>query len=61
MTPFYERLPKVKIPGTGIVADADNIGKVLVGATAVGVAAHGAIGLGKRLIKGKPEEKEYNE
>ncbi|CAG35303.1 hydrogenase small subunit [Desulfotalea psychrophila] len=61
MTPFYERLPNVKIPGTGIVADADKIGKVLVGATAVGVAAHAAIGIGKRLIKGKPKEKEDKE
>lgn len=58
MTPFYERLPMVKIPGTGIIADADDIGKVLVGATAVGVAAHGAIGIGKSLIKGKKKDDE---
>ena len=58
MTPFYERLPMVKIPGAGIVTDADNIGKVLVGATAVGVAAHGAIGIGKALLKGKKDDQE---
>ncbi len=56
MTPFYERLPKVKIPGTGIIADADQIGRTVLGATAAGVGIHAAIGIGKRLIKGKKEE-----
>ncbi len=34
MTPFYERLPNVKIPGTGIVEDADSIGRKVLGVTA---------------------------
>ncbi len=61
MTPFYERLPKVKIPGTGIIEDADNIGKVLVGATAVGVGLHAAVGIGKSLIKGKGKQEAEEE
>ncbi len=53
MTPFYERLPKVKIPGAGIVADADKIGTTVVAAAAAGVGIHAAVGIGKRLIRGK--------
>ena len=56
MTPFYERLPNVKIPGSGIIADADKVGKTILGATAAAVGIHAAVGIGKRLIKGKDQE-----
>jgi len=55
MTPFYERLPNVKIPGSGIVDNADNIGTKVLGVTAAAVGIHAAVGIGKRLIKGKSD------
>ncbi len=58
MTPFYERLPMVKIPGAGIIEDADTVGKTILAATAAGVGIHAAVGIGKRLVKGKKEESE---
>lgn len=51
MTPFYERLPEVSIPGTGIIADADSAGKKILGVAAAGVAIHAAVGIGKSVIK----------
>jgi hydrogenase small subunit len=39
--PFTKRL--TNLPGMGIEATADNVGKVVLGATAVGVAAHAII------------------
>jgi NiFe hydrogenase small subunit HydA len=56
MTPFYERLPNVKIPASGIIDSADNIGKTVLGVTAAAVGIHAAVGIGKRLIKGRKEE-----
>lgn len=56
MTPFYDRLPQVKIPGTGIIEDADSLGKKVLGVTAAAVGVHAAVGIGKRLIKGKDKE-----
>ena len=58
MTPFYERLPMVKIPGTGIIAEADSIGKKVLGVTAAAVGIHAAVGIGKRLITGKGDSHE---
>jgi hydrogenase small subunit/[NiFe] hydrogenase small subunit len=58
MTPFYERLPHVKIPGTGIIEDADSIGKKVLGVTAAAVGIHAAVGIGKSLIKGKSGDHE---
>lgn len=55
MSPFYERLPQVKIPGTGIIDNADKIGKAVLGATAAAVGIHAVVGVGKRLIKGKKD------
>jgi hydrogenase small subunit/[NiFe] hydrogenase small subunit len=58
MTPFYERLPNVKIPGgSGIIANADSVGKKVLGITAAAVGIHAAVGVGKRLVKGKDTEK----
>jgi hydrogenase small subunit/[NiFe] hydrogenase small subunit len=51
MTPFYERLPQVSIPGTGIVTDADSAGKKILGVAAAGAAIHAAVGIGKSVIK----------
>lgn len=39
--PFYERMPNIPVPG--IIADADKLGMVAAGATALGVVAHGAL------------------
>lgn len=39
MSPFYRRLPNV--PGIGVETDADTVGAVIAGATALGFAAHG--------------------
>ena len=58
MTPFYERLPMVKIPATGIVDKADRVGKTVLGATAAAVGIHAAVGVGKRLLTGKKNEGE---
>ncbi len=38
MSPFYERLPNIKLPG--VEATADKVGLTLVGAAATGAAAH---------------------
>ncbi|PID41163.1 MAG: Ni/Fe hydrogenase [Proteobacteria bacterium] len=58
MTPFYERIPHVKIPGSGIIADADSLGTKVLGVTAAAVGIHAAVGVGKRLIKGKSDNNE---
>ncbi len=57
MTPFYERLPQVAIPGTGIVTDADSVGKKILGVAAAGAAIHAAVGIGKSALKGKDKDK----
>ncbi len=56
MTPFYDRLPNVKIPGTGIIDDADTVGRKVLGVAAAAVGVHAAVGVGKRLLKGKDTE-----
>jgi len=53
MTPFYERLPQVAIPGTGIIADADSAGKKILGVAAAGAAIHAAVGITKSKLKKK--------
>ena len=57
MTPFYERLPQVSIPGTGIIADADSVGRKVLGVAAAGAAIHAAVGIGKSIVKGKDKDK----
>jgi len=56
MTPFYDRLSNVKIPGSGIVDNADKIGTKVLGVTAAAVGIHAVVGIGKRLIKGKSDD-----
>ncbi len=61
MTPFYERLPNVQIPGTSGITDVDSAGKTILGVAAAAVGIHAAIGIGKKVIKGcgcKNENKE---
>lgn len=58
MTPFYERLPNVSIPGTGIIEDADSVGRKILGVTAAAIGIHAAVGVGKRLVKGKGKSEE---
>lgn len=51
MTPFYERLPNVKVPaGGGAVADADSAGKKILGVAAAAVGIHAAVGIGKKFL-----------
>ncbi len=57
MTPFYKRLPGIKIPGQdGIIASADSIGTKVLGITAAAVGIHAAAGVAKRIIKGGQSE-----
>ncbi len=57
MTPFYERLPDVPIPGDrGIVSSAESAGKKILGITAAAIGIHGAIGIGKKAFRGKKQE-----
>lgn len=57
MEPFYEHLPNVEVPGgEGIISKADKIGKVALGAAAVGIAAHAAAGVIKKAASKEKEE-----
>ncbi len=51
MAPFYERLPNVTIPATGISTGVDKAGKVILGVAAAGAAIHGAVGIAKSKLK----------
>jgi hydrogenase small subunit len=42
-TPFYEVLPTLSVPGTGVEADATTVGLVGLAAVGVGVAAHAGV------------------
>ncbi|HSR51806.1 MAG TPA: hydrogenase small subunit [Acidobacteriota bacterium] len=53
-TPFYERLPNVS--GFGVEQSADDIGKMLVGVTAAGLAAHAAYAWAVRRADKKAAE-----
>ncbi len=58
MTPFYERLPGVTIPGggQGVVDAATSKGKVILGAAAAAVGLHAAVGIGKKIKGDKAED-----
>jgi hydrogenase small subunit/[NiFe] hydrogenase small subunit len=58
MTPFYERLPGVTIPGggAGIVDAATEKGKVILGAAAGAVGLHAAVGVGKKIFSKSDDE-----
>ncbi len=54
MTPFYERLPDVPIPGDrGIVSSAEGAGKTALAVAGAAVAVHAAVGVVKRAVKAK--------
>ncbi len=59
MTPFYERLPGVEIPGggRGIVAGADSAGKKILAVTGAAIGIHAAVGIGRRIIKGAGKDR----
>ncbi len=59
MSPFYERLPGVKIPGggQGIVAGAESTGKKILAVTAAAIGIHAAVGIGKRIKKGSDHDR----
>jgi hydrogenase small subunit len=52
MSPFYDRLPNV--PGFGVEVSAGTLGLGLVGATVLGVTAHGLV----KAIKPAPRPDE---
>lgn len=59
MSPFYDRLPGVHIPGSGqgIVVGAEATGKKILAVAGAAIGIHAAVGLGKRLVKGGKHEK----
>jgi hydrogenase small subunit/[NiFe] hydrogenase small subunit len=62
MTPFYERLPGVSIPGDdGIVSDVDSAGGKILGIAAAAAGLHAAVGIGKSLLGKKMSEQEKEE
>jgi len=62
MTPFYERLPGVRIPGsTGDIPAAEKFGAAAVGVTAAAVGIHAAVGVAKGLFSKKEEPTEQSE
>jgi hydrogenase small subunit/[NiFe] hydrogenase small subunit len=57
MTPFYEHLPKVTIPGgKGIITDAERIGKMAIAGAGAVIALHAGAGVIKSRLKKKKEE-----
>ena len=60
MTPFYERLPGINIPGggQGIVSGAGSAGKTILGVTAAAVGIHAAVGITKKVIGSKKSDEE---
>jgi len=60
MTPFYQRLPNVSIPGgSGVVDSAESTGLKVLGVAAAAAAVHAAVGVGKKIAgKGGSAESE---
>lgn len=62
MTPFYERLPGVNVPGgDGIITSAGSVGKTVLGITGAAIGVHAATGIGKKILKRDSDQKESNE
>ena len=58
MSPFYKRLPGIKLPfGNGVVEGADEVGEKVLGVAAAAVAIHAAVGIGKHFIKGETKDR----
>lgn len=58
-TPFYEVLPNLSVPGTGVEADATTVGLVGLAAVGVGVAAHAGVTAVAERRRQKAAEKVY--
>ena len=58
MTPFYERLPQISIPGTGIITDADSAGRKILGVAGAAAGIHAAVGIGKSLLNSKDKDRQ---
>ncbi len=57
MTPFYQHLPGVEVPGgQGIIREAEKIGKFALGAAAAGIAVHAVAGVVKKATTKEKEE-----
>ena len=52
MTPFYERLPGVKLPGSP-VTNVDSAGKTVLGLAAAADGVHAVVGAVKRIAQCK--------
>lgn len=65
MTPFYEHLKNIPIPGgKGIISDAEKFGAYALAGAGAAIAVHAGAGLIKRALKGKEtdtSEKEEKE
>ena len=59
MTPFYERLPEIALPGGS--ATVDGAGKALLGLAGAAVGAHAIFGVGRKIVKGKKAKTEEEE
>ncbi len=51
-SPFYKHLPGIRMPGSGIVTDAETVGEKILGISVIAAGIHAAVGMGKHLLKG---------
>ena len=60
MSPFYERLPSVPLPGggNGIVTGGTRTGKAILGVGAGAIGLHAAVGIVKKMTGGNKGEQE---
>jgi hydrogenase small subunit len=58
-TPFYEVLPDLRAPGTGVEADATTVGLVGLAAVGLGVAAHAGVTAAQERRASKSAEKVF--
>ncbi len=59
MTPFYERLPGIPIPGDrGSISSSESFGKKVLGITGAAVALHALAGVGKKMVQKKDNKEE---
>lgn len=57
MSPFYERMPSLDVPGVGVELTANRIGAAVVGASLAGVAVHSAA----TVLRKRQSRKEQSE
>lgn len=62
MTPFYEHLKDIPIPGgKGIISDAEKIGAVALAGAGIAIALHAGAGFVKKALQNRSAEKTANE